>query len=446
MKDENDTLEYKKSLAQLKEGVISLSSMLNKKHHGELYFGIAPSKKPYPFLITKKTLQDVSNEVRGNLKPLPNRLDIEVVNIEGVDVIRVMVEGDDTPYSAYGRYYIRIDDGDIPMSNHQLQKFFEDKEDNYSSWEEKPTNFSFDDIDEELLIKVIRSSNEKGRLNYVYDDVEKALRKLDLLTADGKIKTAGYYLFGKGKPLLVKEAFYPTDRRTEFGEIKEFRGNIFECIKEATSYIQSHITFKADIIGFERVETPEIPLPAIREIVINSFAHSKYSIREDFNQFVIFKSSVRIYNPGSIYKDIDPIRFATAEIGSKIRNPLIASVLYKCGYIDAFGTGFERTFALCDKHNIEYEYKNDEFGFTFVFYRKPDFISEKNDDKILKEMKNLDDKILFETGKNKYITIPELSLKLKKSEPTIYRHLKKLMEKGVVKRSGSRKTGYWDVL
>lgn len=60
-----------------------------------------------------------------------------------------------------------------------------------------------------------------------------------------------------------------------------------------------------------------------------------------------------------------------------IRNPLIVSVLYKCGYIDAFGTGFERTFALCDKHNIEYEYKNDEFGFTFVFYRKPDFISEK---------------------------------------------------------------------
>lgn len=61
-------------------------------------------------------------------------------------------------------------------------------------------------------------------------------------------------------------------------------------------------------------------------------------------------------------------------------------------------------------------------------------------------MKNLDDKILFEAGKNKYITIPELSLKLKKSEPTIYRHLKKLMEKGAVKRSGSRKTGYWDVL
>ena len=47
MKDENVAIEYKKSLSQLKEGVISLSSMLNKNHSGELYFGITPDKKPF---------------------------------------------------------------------------------------------------------------------------------------------------------------------------------------------------------------------------------------------------------------------------------------------------------------------------------------------------------------------------------------------------------------
>ena len=249
MNDENVVLEYKKSLVQLKEGIISLSSMLNKSNRGELYFGIGPNKKVYPFMISKKTLADISNEIRMNLKPLPIRLDIEVVKIEDIDVIRIYVEGDDTPYSAYGRYYIRVDDGDIPMTNSQLQNFFESKKENYSQWEEKPTNYSYEDIDEELLIKVIRLANDKGRLNYVYEDIGKALTKLNLITDDGKIKTAGYYLFGKGKPLLIKEANYPTDTRTEFGEIKEFRGNIFECIAEATSYIQNHITYKSDIIA-----------------------------------------------------------------------------------------------------------------------------------------------------------------------------------------------------
>ena len=99
-----------------------------------------------------------------------------------------------------------------------------------------------------------------------------------MINDDGSIRMAGYYLFSKKKPLLIKEANYPTDSRTEFGEIKEFKGNIFECIKEATSYIQNHISYKSDIIGLQRVETPEIPIRALREIIINSFAHAKYDI------------------------------------------------------------------------------------------------------------------------------------------------------------------------
>ena len=442
MKEERTYIEYKKSLAQLKEGVISLSSMLNKNHKGELFFGITPDKKPYRFDISKKILSDVSNEIRTNLKPLPTELEIETVKFENIDVIRVFVAGDDTPYSAYGRYYYRVDDGDIPMSNDQLQKYFEEKEDNYSRWEDKPTDYTFDDIDEELLIDVIRTANDKGRLNYVYKNVREALTKLDLIDEKGRIKTAGYYLFGKGKPIVLKEANYPTDTRTEFGEIKEFKGNIFECINEAISYIQNHISYKSDIIGIQRVETPEIPLNAIREIVVNSFAHSKYDIKGDFNQIVIFKSSINIYNPGSIYKNLDPMKFASSEVGSKIRNILIASALYKCGYIDAFGTGFDRTFTLCIKNNVEYEYKNDEFGFTFTFLRNPNFLNDKINDKI----NELDRAIISEIRKNKYITIPELSEKINKSEPTIYRHIDSLVKKGLLKRVASRKSGYWEII
>lgn len=367
MLDENKVIEYKKSLSQLKEGIISLSSMLNKSFEGTLYFGIGPDKKPIRFDISSKTLSDVSNEIKNHLKPLPVELEIEKVQVDDVDVIKIKVSGNDTPYSAYGRYYFRVDDADIAMSNEQLQKFFEEKEDNYSKWEDKPTEYTYDDIDEDLLISVIREANEHGRLNYVYKDVKEAMLKLDLLEKNGSIKTAGYYLFGKGKPITLKEANYPTDSRTEFGEIKEFKGNIFECINEALSYIQNHISYKSDIVGFQRIEIPEIPLKAIREIVINSFAHSKYSVKGDYNHIILYRSSIEIYNPGPIYKNIDPMKFASSQVGSKIRNILIASVLYKCGYIDAFGTGFDRAFDLCNKNNIGYEYRNDEFGFTFKF-------------------------------------------------------------------------------
>ncbi len=137
-------------------------------------------------------------------------------------------------------------------------------------------DYTYDDIDEDLLIDLIRTANDKGRINYVYKNVREALTKLDLIDHQGRIKTAGYYLFGKGKPVTLKEANFSTDSRTEFGEIKEFRGKIFECIQEEISYIQNHSSYKSDIVGVQHVETPEIPLAAIREIVINSFAPSKY--------------------------------------------------------------------------------------------------------------------------------------------------------------------------
>ena len=171
--------------------------------------------------------------------------------------------------------------------------------------------------------------------------------------------------------------------------------------------------------------------------MINSFAHARYDNSVDFNQYAIYKSSVRIYNPGSIYKDLDSLKFAIAEVGSKIRNPLIASVLYKCGYIDAFGTGFDRTFTLCIKNNVEYEYHNDEFGFTFIFNRDPKFL----DDKI-----NNNEKIVISIIKNnKFITIPEIAKKLNKSSASTYRYIKCLIDLGLLKRMESRKSGYLDV-
>jgi ATP-dependent DNA helicase RecG len=52
---ENETIEFKKSLAELKEGLISIAAILNKHGNGELWFGVqndgravgwTPAKRP----------------------------------------------------------------------------------------------------------------------------------------------------------------------------------------------------------------------------------------------------------------------------------------------------------------------------------------------------------------------------------------------------------------
>ena len=164
---------------------------------------------------------------------------------------------------------------------------------------------------------------------------------------------------------------------------------------------------------------------------------------------MVYRSSVSIYNPGTIIRGIDPLRFASGQVGSKIRNVLIASVLYKYGYIDAFGTGFDRTFSLCAESGVEYRYRQDEFGFTFIFSRNPEFLNDKINDRIndKKEVRapSLDEKILQLMKENKYVTVPELSRITGKSTATVYRHITALSDAGKVKRIGSRKSGYWKI-
>ena len=51
---ESETLELKKSTSEIKEAVISISSILNKHQHGELYFGIKNSGDVTGQNITEK--------------------------------------------------------------------------------------------------------------------------------------------------------------------------------------------------------------------------------------------------------------------------------------------------------------------------------------------------------------------------------------------------------
>jgi ATP-dependent DNA helicase RecG len=80
---------------------------------------------------------------------------------------------------------------------------------------------------------------------------------------------------------------------------------------------------------------------------------------------------------------------------------------------------------------------SDDFGFTFTFLRNKEFLNDK--------INEIDKKIIAEMNDNKYVTIPELAIKIGKSEPIIHRHIDALVSKGIVKRVGSRKTGYWEI-
>lgn len=441
---EIETIEFKKTISELKEGVISLSSMLNKNSEGTLYFGVKNNGDVTGQEIGATTTSKIVNEIKYHLNPFVSPK-ITIEKYDTGNVIKIEVTGMDTPYSAYGRYYKRSDDQDLEMTQAELEYYFNNKNITYSKWEKTLTSYDADNVDEDLLIRYIDKANELYRLNYRYKSVDDAMTKLGLMV-NGYLNNAGYYLFSKSKPLLVKFAKYATDERITFIDNRHFQGNIFECIEEAYNYILSSINFNAVILGIERIEKPEIPLEAIREIVVNSFAHMRVN-DGDFNEITISPHYVRIYNPGSIALNKDPKEFAEGIIGSKLRNPLIALTLYKNKTIEAFGTGFKRVFDLCNSNNVKYSYKNEGLGFSFTFERNETNLLHHNDrtndrinDRLTESEKEIYDYILENNTIKNTAMIAE---KLNKSVITIQRGLKKLVDLGLVERVGSNKTGYW---
>ena len=97
---ETEKVEFKKSTSELKEGIISLSSMLNKNGYGTLYFGVKNNGDIVGQSIGDSTLRDISQAIATNIKPqvIPT---ISIEYIDDCNIIKVDVRGDERPYSAY---------------------------------------------------------------------------------------------------------------------------------------------------------------------------------------------------------------------------------------------------------------------------------------------------------------------------------------------------------
>ena len=199
------------------------------------------------------------------------------------------------------------------------------------------------------------------------------------------------------------------------------------------------------IFKIERIDIPEIPLEALREIIVNSFAHANY-IGTSKNEIDIHPGRIAIYNPGSFPDGLIPEDFINKDISSKVRNEIICDVLYKCKAIESWATGFKKVYRLCEKNHIKVSYEKEYDGFWFFFFRNSNVTINDSINVTINGLTELEQIILKEISNNSKITRDALSSKTGRSSRHIQRALDTLKGKGYIKRIGSNKTGSWEVL
>lgn len=306
------------------------------------------------------------------------------------------------------------------------------------NWCDKLTSYTIADVKEECLLKFYENATECGRLPKIGFNKETLLIQHNLLR-NSFLTNAGVMLFGNSNPITLKLVVFATSERITILDMKTIKGNIFELINESMNFVIKNIRWKVIIDGEspQRREVPEIPLVALREVIINSFAHARYDGNVQ-HEIDIYSNRISITNPGSFANEFTPNDFFYRDLKSYLRNQSIADVLYLCKDVETCGHGLKKVYRLCKEAKVDISYINNENDFTIEFSR----IDRNQDGELSKEEFSV--LSVFKTNKNaiKDDVIRQTGL----SSRTIDRIIKSLKEKALLRRIGSNKNGYWEVL
>ncbi len=434
---ESETLELKKSTSELKEGIISISAILNKHQKGELYFGIDRDGMVIGQTVTENTIREISKTISDNLEPklFPK---INEVILEGKSSIHVEFSGEDVSYYAYGRAYVRVGDEDKKISPQELEKFILKK--NKITWEEEISEKTLKEVNEETLRDFVERANIAKRIDFKFTTVQSVMNKLGLLKEGNLLKAAEVLFCGNNQIEIQAAVFAGTDKLT-FLDIRQFKGNIFQLLQQSEAYIKEHINWRAEMKERTRKEIPEIPIRAITEALVNSLCHKDYTNRKG-NEVAIFKDRVEIYNPGQFPEGYTPKDFLKGTERSILRNPLIVHTLYLSKDIERWGSGLKRINDACTDDGVKVEFQELKSGFLVVFGRK---FGGMGGERFGEGSEKSSEKIMVLIRENKFISAREMAQIIGISQRAIEKQLALLKEKGSIKRIGGAKGGYWEL-
>lgn len=438
---ESETIELKKSLTQLKEGLISIAAILNKHGAGELWFGISPTGKPEGLAVNEKTLRDISQVIAAHIEP---RIYPQITEEKhsGKTCVKIAFSGKEKPYFAYGRAYMRVADEDRHLTAKELENMILTRKREALRWDNQPCTSSIKDLSEKKIKAFVKSTGLR------WDNTANVLEKLGLIK-DGQLLNAALLFFARKPSLQLRCAVFAATDTATIIDRHDFTGDILELIDEAQKYILKNIHIGMKLDGLYRVDVPEISVAAMREAIINAFCHRDYH-DPDYVQIAIFKDRVEIRNPGTLYGGLTIEKIRKGNVSQR-RNPLIAELLRRIQMVETWGRGMR--LILAEEPTVQFSEVAQLFitGFSRPSYLKQEKTTARTIDKTID--KTIDNNltatekaILNLLQSNPSLTQKEMAKKLRLSEIGIRYNTDKLKAQGFLRRIGGRKAGRWEVV
>ena len=360
--DFKEALEVKKPKSWLK----SVSAFANTAG-GTLFFGVDNAHNVVGLSDPQTDAENISRLIKERISPTP-RFILTAEQEYGKAVLVLSIpKGTHTPYyykaDGIREAYIRLGDESIVAPDHILNELILDG-----------MNESFDAFVSKYDAKDFAFSSLRARYRKwtgkSFDD--SFLASFGLVEEDTNKLTNAGVLIADDCPLRQSRVFCVRwNGLTKAGGLvdaidsAEYTGSLILLLENGINFIKRHNRMMWRKAPTSRIEMPEYADRSCLEALTNALIHRSYLELGSEVHIDIFDDRLEITSPGGMVsgKNIQDLDLSKSII-SKRRNPVLADVFARLGYMERQGSGIKK---IIENYELEVNYSK---------YMKPEFYSD----------------------------------------------------------------------
>lgn len=380
--------------------------------------------------------------IKSRLDPIPEfKIRFQKEEDKALLIVDIL-KGEETPYYYSGdgvlEAYVRIGNESVKASSTELKRLvlhgrnttFDSQNSMY-----KVEDYAFSKLRERYKKWTGQSFNDKDLISF------------GLATKDGYLTNAGALIVDES-PIHYSRVFCTRwNGLTKSGgtmdalDDAEYSGSLISLIENGEGFIKRNAKMMWRKTANSREELPEYVERSYHEALVNAIAHRDYLVNGSEVHIDIYDDRMEIYSPGgmpdgSVIQDRDP-----TTVPSTRRNPVIADVFNRLGYMERKGSGFAK---ILDNYAFQINYteekkpyfRSDRYQFTVIM---PNLNYNGTQDVTQDDVYTL---ILEMIKRNNKISAKQLAEKLGISIRTVRRKIKEMDN---IEYIGHGYSGYWKI-
>ena len=385
---------------------------------------------------------NITNGLKSQIQSLANHCDPQIKTklevFRNILIINVL-ESKDKPYKCSSGFYLRQGASSQKMTRDEIREFF-NKEGKILFDRMINKNFSFKNGFDEDKFNVFL---EKAEISKVISEKE-ILKNLGVLNDKGEFRNAGVLFFCNKIEKFIPHAIvscvlYKGKDKAFIIDKKDFISDIYSNYQNAIEFLYRNLRLKYEIKGFgPRKEILEIPEEALKEAIVNALVHRDYLEQGADILVEIYDDRVEITNPGGLVSAIKKSEFGKKSVS---RNSLLFNLFKRVNLVEKVGSGISRMREATKKAGIplpKFEFTN----FFTVTFGRPKTTPKTVGKTVVKTVGKIIELIMEDSS----VTRNELAKKTGLTVRGVEWNLGKLKKKGLIKRIGSARGGYWKII